>query len=350
MTAPARHTPRRGALLVNLGTPAAPEPGAVRRYLREFLGDPRVLTMPALLRFLLLELVILPRRPQKAAAAYAKIWTPEGSPLLVHSLALEAGVRERLGQTHQVELAMRYGQPGVDAALARFAANDVRDIVVVPLFPQYSEAATGSAIAHVEARAAKQPDPPRLRFIRDFHADPGFIRAFVENARADLEAFRPDHLLLSYHGLPEAQLEAQGIGCFSDAACCESDERVRAGCYRAQCFATSRALIEAMPEAADTHTVCFQSRLGRKPWIKPYTDVVIADLARAGVRRLAVMCPAFTADCLETVEEIGMRLDADWRALGGEALHLCPCPNGSPLFAEAVADMVLRHTEQAASA
>jgi ferrochelatase len=153
-------------------------------------------------------------------------------------------------------------------------------------------------------------------------------------------------VLLSYHGLPEAQLEAQGIGCFEDARCCESDERVRAGCYRAQCFATSRALAAALDLSPERHTICFQSRLGRRPWIKPYTDLVIADLAKAGVRRLAVMCPAFTADCLETVEEIGIRLRADWQALGGEALHLCPCPNGSDAFADAVCDLVVRRAAQ----
>jgi ferrochelatase len=331
----------RGVLLVNLGTPEAPRPREVRRYLREFLGDPHVLDMPALARRLLLELVILPLRPRRSARAYAKIWTPEGSPLLVHGRALRDAVSAALGPDHVVELGMRYGEPSLPSALERLCAAGPESLVVLPLFPQYSTAASGSAIDRVAELLPA--DAPPVRIIRDFYEHPGFVGAVAAVARPELEAFGPDHVLFSYHGLPERQVKAtdpSGSHCLASEHCCDAIGEVNAACYRAQCAATTRALVSRLGLEPERTSLAFQSRLGRTPWIQPHTDVLLPELAARGVRRLAVLCPSFVADCLETLEEIGLRARDQWREAGGEALHLIPCINAHPLWVAAVADMV----------
>lgn len=334
----------RGALLLNLGTPDAPRPREVRRYLREFLGDPRVIDLPALPRRLLLETVILPFRPRTSAAAYAKIWTPEGSPLLVHGRALRDAVRERLGPGWAVELGMRYGRPSIDDALGALAQRGVRDLVALPLFPQYAEAATGSALARLYSRPALARFR-RVQALGPFFDAPGFADAWAAVARPVLGAFAPDHVLFSYHGLPERQVRAadpSGAHCLAREDCCVPLRDANVHCYRAQCFATSAGLGSALGLDPARTTTAFQSRLGRTPWIGPYTDRVLPELAGRGVRRLAVLCPAFVADCLETLEEIGIRAREQWRALGdGDAddreLRLVPSLNAHPRWADAVA-------------
>ena len=336
---------RRGVLLVNLGTPDSPEVGDVRRYLRQFLSDPRVIDIPAVPRWLLLNLVILPFRPHKSAAAYAQVWTEAGSPLLVHGRALRDGVAAALGDEAVVELAMRYGQPSIPAALDRLIAADVAAIDVLPLFPQCSSAATGSALEAVSDALSQRADRPRVRTHGAFYEDPAFVAAFAGVARRHLSAFRPDHVLFSYHGLPERQVRAadrSGSHCLASGDCCERIAAANRDCYRAQCFATTRALAAALDLAADAHSLSFQSRLGRTPWIRPYTDERLPELAAAGVKRLAVLCPAFVADCLETLEEIGIRGREQWLGLGGEELRLVPSLNADPAWVEAVAGWVRR--------
>jgi ferrochelatase len=332
-----------GALLVNLGTPDAPRPREVRRYLAEFLSDPRVLDIPAPARWLLLHGVILRTRPRRSAAAYAKIWTQAGSPLLVHGRALAQGVARALGDGFRVELGMRYGSPSIASAVSALDRAGVSRIVALPLFPQYSEAATGSAAARVREVVAALPEPPPLAVLPDFHTDPRFIAAFVEAARPALDAFSADHVLLSYHGLPERQVkatDASGRHCLASATCCDAVSDVNARCYRAQSFATSRALCAALGIPRERTSTAFQSRLGRTPWIRPFTDGRLPELRAAGVRRLAVACPSFVADCLETLEEIGIRAREQWRELGGQALALLPCPNAHPAWVDAVAAML----------
>jgi protoporphyrin/coproporphyrin ferrochelatase len=341
-----------GVLLVNLGTPAAPEPRAVRRYLREFLGDPRVLDMAAPLRWLLLHAVILPLRPRRSAAAYAKIWSEEGSPLLAHGRALRAALAGALGPGFRVELAMRYGEPGVAGALARLEAADAEPLVVAPLFPQYSLSSTGSALEHVYAQLARGAHVPAVRALGPFWDDPGVVAAWAAVARAPLAAFRPDRVLLSFHGLPERHVRAtdpSGAHCLASATCCDALGPANRHCYRAQCFATARAIAGALGLAPSQWGVGFQSRLGRTPWIHPYTDVLLPEWAAEGVRRVAVMCPSFVADCLETVEEIGIRARAQWQALGGEELLLVPCLNAHPAWVEALAALVRRAAGQEAT-
>lgn len=332
-----------GVLLVNLGTPDAPRPREVRRYLREFLSDPRVLDVPAPVRWLLLNLVILPFRPRRSAAQYATVWTSEGSPLLVHGRALRDAVQRALGPGYVVELGMRYGNPALQPALERLVAADVREIVVLPLFPQYASSSGGSAAARVFELAAGMWNVPPIRALGDFHADPGFVEAFAEVARPALAAFRPDFVLLSYHGLPERHVrksDPSGGHCLASPSCCDAVAPVNRYCYRAQCFATTRLLAAALDLAPDRHATTFQSRLGRDPWIRPYTDEELPALAARGVKRLAVLCPAFVADCLETVEEIGVRAREQWTAVGGEDLVLVPSLNATPRWVEAVADLV----------
>ena len=333
-----------GVLLVQLGTPDSTRVVDVRRYLRQFLSDPRVIDIPAAARWLLLRGVILPFRSPRSAAAYRCIWTQEGSPLRIHTQALGRAVAERLGPGFRVEVGMRYGNPSLARALARLREAAVARIVILPLFPQYAASSSGSALEASLALLARAWNVPEVHTLGPFHAAPGFVEAVAQAARPTLETLRPDHVLLSYHGLPERQIQRgdpTGAHCLRSADCCEAPPPgVRAFCYRAQCAATSEALARALALAPGTWSMSFQSRLGRTPWIRPFTDQVLPELAARGVRRLAVLCPSFVADCLETLEEIGIRARAQWEELGGEAFALAPCPNASPPFADAVAAWV----------
>lgn len=332
-----------GVLLVNLGTPDAPTVPAVRRYLREFLSDPRVIDIPGPVRFFLVNGIIAPFRAPKSTEAYQTIWTDRGSPLKFHGTDLVVAVQERLGQGFRVALGMRYQNPSLASAVAQLMAEGCDALVVVPLFPQYSSAATGSALQKVMEVVGALDSVPTVHTVADYFDAPGFIGAQAAVARAPLQAFDADRVLFSFHGVPERHVKrswAAGFtGCDLRAPCppVGPDNRF---CYRAQCFATARALAAALALPDDGWEVAFQSRLGRDPWIQPYTDTRIEALARAGTRRLAVLCPAFTADCLETTEEIGVRGRELFQHAGGDDLCLLPCVNASAPWADAVADMV----------
>lgn len=338
---------RAGFLLVNLGTPESPSTADVRRYLAEFLADPRVVDLNPVLRWLLLHFVILPFRPARSARAYRQIWTGAGSPLLVHGRALAAAVAARMGEGAVVELAMRYGRPSIDEAMERLAAADVDRIAVLPLFPQYSAAAWGSAAAAVMEAAASRWDVPAVRLIPPFHAHPGFLAAWAAQARPFLgdaaPGGPPDRVLFSFHGLPERHLRRSAPDhCLRSEGCCAALTAANRTCYRAQCFATARALARSLDLADDAWEICFQSRMGTTPWIRPHTDVRIRELAAQGARRLVVLSPAFVADCLETLEEIGVRARREFEALGGPGsrLDLVPSLNATDLWANAVADLL----------
>ena len=328
-------------LLLNLGTPRSPQTGDVRRYLREFLSDPRVIDVAAPLRWALVNLVIAPFRAPRSAAAYRKIWTDSGSPLLANGVALRAALAAELGDGYVVELGMRYGEPSIPGALGRLCDAGVARIVALPLFPQYASSSLGSALARLYGLAAERTNVPALSARAEFYAEPGFVAALAEIARPRLAAFRPDHVLFSYHGLPERHVR-QGDPtrqhCLVSERCCAAMVPANARCYRAQCHATTRALAAALALAPRDFSLAFQSRLGRDPWIQPYTDVRLPELARSGVKRLAVLCPSFAADCLETLEEIGIRAAEQWRAAGGEALELVPCANAHPAFVRFLAE------------
>jgi ferrochelatase len=332
----------RGLLLINLGTPDEPTTRAVRRYLAEFLSDPRVLDINPVGRWLLLHAVILRTRPAKSAHAYRQIWTERGSPLLYHSQDLAAAVQARLGDGWKVALGMRYGNPSIASAFRELRDAGIDRIVVLPLFPQYASSSTGSALEELFRIAGDELTVAPLEVRPAFFDDAGFVAAFVAVGRASLDAFAADHVLFSFHGLPERHMtegDPSGRHCLASADCCATLTAVNRNCYRAQCYATARDLAAGLHLAEGGWSVSFQSRLGRTPWIKPYTDVVLDELARRGVKRLAVFCPAFVADCLETLEEIGLRARTQFKAAGGEDLVLVPSLNASAAWADAVAQM-----------
>jgi len=339
------YTERRGLLLINLGTPDAPTAPAVRRYLREFLSDPRVIDIDPLARTALLNFAILPFRPKKSAAAYREVWSPtRGSPLLYHSQDLTQALRRELGDGWAVELGMRYGEPPIGPALRRLQEAGATSVSVLPLYPHYATSSTGSSLAQVYDVAASMAVPPPITTLPAFYDDPGFIASVAgvtRDALADSEP--PDHILFSFHGLPERQVKATDLGsgrCQFSHDCCAAITEGNRLCYRAQSYATARALAASLGLDDGGWSVSFQSRLGRTPWIQPFTDEVIPALAKRGVKRLAVACPSFVSDCLETLEEIGIRARDDFREAGGEALKLIPCVNADPRWVTAVAEMV----------
>jgi ferrochelatase len=333
---------KTGVLLLQLGTPDSPDVPDVRRYLAEFLGDPRVVDLPSPIRWLLLHGVILRVRPRRTAEAYAQIWTEHGSPLLLHTQALAAAVAERLGDGFRVAVGMRYGNPTIGGAVERLVQEGCDRLVILPLFPQYSAAATGSALEAAMREVATRWNVPAVTTIVDFYDHPGFVDAVASVARPLIESHRPDHVVFSYHGLPERQVRRSGPGwCLEQDDCCRQVGDANRFCYRAQCHATTAALVEELGLDVP-YTTAFQSRLPGQRWITPYTDRELDRLHREGVRRPAILTPSFTADCLETLEEIGIRARQQWQELGGDELLVVPCVNASDVWADAVCDLVRR--------
>lgn len=344
-----------GLLLVNLGTPEGdpgkgPSSSQVRRYLKEFLMDPYVIDIAKPLRWLLVHAVILPARPRRSAEAYRKVWTDQGSPLLVHHLELASALRAELarggGRSWEVVAAMRYGKPSIAEGFRELEGKGIRETLVVPLYPQYSLAATRSSIEECRNQATRSASGMKLRFFPPFYDAPGFLDAFAEVARPHLAGYGFDHFLFSFHGLPERHIirtdrsAPGGSHCLATPGCCEWVGEVNRDCYRAQCFATARGLAARLGLDAERYTVCFQSRLGRTPWIGPSTEILYGQLVARGVKKLAVMCPAFVADCLETLEEIQIRGRDQFRSLGGEELRLVPSLNASPAWVRRLAGMI----------
>lgn len=324
----------KGLLLINLGTPAAPDTKAVRRYLSEFLSDSRVIDLPLPLRYLLLYAFILPFRPQISAKAYQSIWTAQGSPLLVNSQRLVEKLTEKLGSSCQVAFGMRYGEPSIAKALT--SLSDCEEIIALPLYPQYSSAATGSSIEKLLSLISVQENHPTLTVIRDFYQHQGFIAAQADLIRPYLA--NHDYLLLSYHGIPERHIKKAGCQSVCQDSC-PPISSMNQTCYKAQCQQTSNALAKALGLTKNQYSAAFQSRLGKTPWIKPYTDMVLPQLAKQGIKNLAVACPSFVADCLETLEEIGFQAKEQWQQLGGEQLTLIPCLNDSAPWIDAIIDI-----------
>jgi len=309
---------KKGVLLINLGTPDNCDPHSVRRYLKEFLNDLRVIDLPFLARWILVNLIILPFRYKKSAHAYQQIWTEHGSPLLINGQQLKKALAATLGDNYQVALGMRYANPSIAAAFAEL--KNCENISVIPLFPQYSSAATGSAIESFLKLIAQQWNIPEIKIYRDFYNHPGFISAYADVIKNAMINKKVDLLLFSYHGLPERHIhksECQAVCNKIDA--CPSVSDTNRYCYRAQCYATSQLLAEELNLLPQQYAVSFQSRLGRTPWIKPYTDLQLPAFRQQGIKNIAIACPSFVADCLETLEEINMRAREQWQQLGGEA-------------------------------
>jgi ferrochelatase len=327
---------RRAVLLVNLGSPASPSTADVRAYLDEFLMDPYVLDLPALVRTALVRGLILRTRPAKSAAAYAKIWTGEGSPLVVISQRTRAALEARSGLP--VGLAMRYGEPsiahGIEALLAR--AGELDDLVVVPLYPHYAMASTKTVEVAVEAALSGKNVP--YRFAPPFYDDPGYLDALAGSLRAGLPA-DTQFLLFSYHGIPGRhlrKLDPTGTHCLRSTDCCEQPSPAWPTCYRHQVLTTMHGVAERLGLGAADHGFAFQSRLGGG-WLEPFTDQELAALPARGVTRLAVVCPSFVADCLETLEEMEMRGRETFLGAGGAAFTYVPCLNDDPVWIDALA-------------
>lgn len=328
---------KTGILLINLGTPDSPKKSDVRAYLKEFLSDPRVIDISSIARWFLLHAVILPFRPKKTAEAYEKIWTEQGSPLLINTQVFAEELQKKLGAEIKVAFGMRYGKPSIATAIEQLSGCE--KIIVLPLFPQYASAATGSALEQVLKIYAGKTNIPELQIIQDFFDQDFFINPYATLIHKHLDQFKPDFILFSYHGLPERQIEKSGCKlsvCDRQQNCPIINEKNRF-CYRAQCYATTKALTAKLNLTENQFTTSFQSRLGRTPWIKPYTDEVLIELRRKNIKRLAIVCPSFTADCLETLEEIAIRGKEQWSSLGGEALFQVPCLNADINWVEAIA-------------
>lgn len=324
-------------LLVNLGSPASTEVADVRRYLNQFLMDPHVVDLPWPLRRLLVSMILI-RRPAASAEAYRSIWWAEGSPLTVLSRRLQAKVAERWSRG-PVELAMRYGEPSIDAALQRLVERGVRRVTLAPLYPQFADSTVTTALEEVRRAMDSRRHAFSVDVLPPFYDQPEYLEALAESVRPYLEQGF-DHLLLSYHGLPERHLhksDPSGSHCLKGDDCCRrATGAVLERCYRAQCLRTSEGLVAKAGLRAEQWSMSFQSRLGRAKWIEPYTDATLEALAKQGVKRLLVMCPAFVADCIETLEEIGDEGRAAFRAAGGDDLVLVPCLNDHPQWVEAL--------------
>jgi len=319
-----------GVLIVNLGTPEEPTSPAVRRFLKQFLSDPRVIEYPRWLWWLILNGVILRIRPSRSAAAYKKIWADDGSPLMLFSKAIAEAMQQELNTRRpgavNVELAMSYGEPSVDAAIDRLVARGARRLLVLPMYPQYSGTTTASVIDAVARKFNRLRWVPETRFINQYHDEPGYIGALAASVRDYWQQHgRGDHLLFSFHGVPRYTLD-------------------KGDPYHCHCQKTGRLVAEALELSEDQWTLSFQSRVGRDEWLRPYTDETVVELAGKGVGRLDVACPGFSADCLETLEEIAMQNAEFFEDAGGEALHYIPALNARADHIDCLTTLIGQHT------
>jgi ferrochelatase len=316
-------------LLLQLGTPSAPTTPALRRYLREFLSDPRVIELPSWRRWLLVNLLIVPRRAPRTAEKYRRIWDPRnGSPLLDISRRQANALARALGNTFRVHVAMRYGGPSIRDVTRKLFGVDCRRLVVLPMYPQYSAATTASGLDALFAALARQRVLPAFRVINHFYNDPGYIDAVARSIARTIEsaALTPEFSLLSFHGLPLSCVE-------------------RGDPYREQTETTARMIAERLGWSASQWRLTYQSRFGKEPWLTPYTDEMLKETARAGLKTVLVATPGFTADCLETIDEIGYEGAMDFLSSGGRVLLRVPCVNDDPAFVAALAELVQRESE-----
>lgn len=324
-------TPERiGILLINLGTPDAPTAKALRPYLKQFLSDPRVVEIPRLAWWPILNGIILNTRPAKSAEKYAKIWSPEGSPLLVHTRKQAIMLKGFLGTrgiSVEVEFGMRYGNPSVASALEKLRERNCSHILLIPLYPQYAASSTGSALDAVWQELQRMRNMPEVRTIRHYHDEPGYIAALAASVnRHWMDHGRPDKLIMSFHGIPRRSLK------LGDP-------------YHCECHKTGRLLAEALKLEKEQYMICFQSRFGRAEWLQPYFAPTLEQLGKSGTQRVDVICPGFAGDCLETLEEIGMEGKATFLGAGGSEYHYIPALNERDEWLHALSDIAERHLQ-----
>src|SRR5690606_28745452 len=330
---------KTAVLLINLGTPDSPSVSDVRSYLSQFLNDPRVIDIPWLLRKILVNLVIVPFRAPKSAKVYRQLWTENGSPLLYYGKKIVALLQRELPPEFTVYLAMRYKNPSIPDVLETIRRENYDRIIVLTLFPQYASASTGSALEEVMQVLRKWWVIPEVDFVSQYYDHPRYIGAFVDRARKyRIEDY--DHVLFSYHGLPERQVDKVHLtGSCVDLKCTTEINEENRYCYRASCYATTRLIASALGIPEDRYTVCFQSRLDEK-WLTPFSDKVVIQCAQRGMKNILVFSPAFTADCLETVVEIGIEYQHLFEAHGGEKVQLVESLNDHPLWIECLKDLI----------
>jgi ferrochelatase len=329
----------KAVLLVNLGSPDSPSVPDVRRYLNEFLMDERVIDVSWPVRRFVVGMILI-KRPRESAHAYEKIWTKDGSPLVVTSKHVQAALQKLVSVP--VELAMRYQKPSIESAVRKLADKGTTDVLLIPLFPHYAMSSYETAVVRVQEVAARLAPRMKITVQPPYYNHPDFIAALVASASEFLKKDY-DHLLFSYHGIPERQLhksDPTGSHCLKAENCCEVASPAHATCYRAQCFATTAAFVKLAGVPKEKYSVSFQSRLGKDPWLKPYTDYELVRLAQEGKKRMLVICPAFVSDCLETIEEIGMRGCEDFMAASGKEFTRIPCMNEHPMWIKTLEKMV----------
>jgi len=333
-----------GVLLIQLGTPDSPKTSDVRTYLSEFLNDPRVIDIPWLPRKLLVNGIIVPFRAPKSAKIYKELWEMSNgiSPLLTHTEKVKALLQERLANDNiAVEMAMRYQNPSMDSVLARMKTANYDEIIILPLFPQYASASTGSAVEKAMDIIRKWWVIPSIKVISQFYDNEGYLDSIVENTKAfDLKSY--DHILFSYHGLPERQVDKvyeEDTDLCGDQPCETELNEKNKMCYKATCYATTRLLAEKLGLKEEDYTVCFQSRLDKK-WLEPFSDKVVEEWGNKGAKRLLAFSPAFVADCLETLVEIGGEYQEIFEEHGGEKVQLVPSNNSHPRFIDGLEELV----------
>lgn len=338
------HNYRTGILLINLGTPDSPEVSDVRKYLIEFLLDKRVIDIPWFRRQLLVRGIIAPFRAKASSKLYKQLWTAQGSPLKYYGVSLKDKLQHSLGNEYVVELGMRYQSPSIESAVDALIRAKVSKIIVFPLYPQYASASTGSSHEEVMRILSLRQSIPDVHFIHSYPDDPRMIDVYVKHAKTyDLSVY--DHIIISFHGIPQRHIYKADDNnhCRCNPVCCAELTDENQFCYSAQSYATARAIAGSLQLDKDDYTVSFQSRLGRNPWVEPYTSDVIEALARAGKKKVLVFCPAFAADCLETIIEIGVEYNELFRHAGGDSLDLVPSLNDDPDWVNTVAEMVTRY-------
>ena len=344
--------PQIGVLLIQLGTPLSATVQYVRRYLSEFLNDPRVIDIPYLLRKFLVNIIIVPFRAPKSTKIYQQMWRDkslpggrQGSPLLIYSESVRDKLQEKLGDNFKVELSMRYQSPSMDSVLERMQKDNYQKIIILPLFPQYASASTGSAIDKVLKIISRWWVIPELSVINQFYNDEEYLNVFTEIGKK-YNIYDYDHVLFSYHGLPERQVDkVHNDGKPCSAHNCENEiNEENKFCYKAASYATTRLLAGKLNIPKEKYTVCFQSRLDEK-WLKPFTDKIIIELAKKGAKRLLVFSPAFVADCLETIVEIGSEYQHLFVQNGGEKVQLVESLNDHPMWIDALKNLILKHTD-----
>jgi len=333
---------KTGILLIQLGTPDSPSVKDVRKYLREFLSDPRVIDISAIPRFLLVNLIIAPFRAPKSAKIYEKLWTGNGSPLLFYSESVKEKLQSELGDDFKVELAMRYQNPSMDSVLEKMRKKNYKKMIIFPLFPQYASASSGSAMDKALEIISKWWVVPEVKTISEFWDDEGFLNAFYERGKKyNLNEY--DHVLFSYHGLPERQINK--VHPEKNCTTCDCSQNFKLDykyCYKAGCYQTTRLLAEKLNIPSEKYTVCFQSRLDEK-WLRPFTDKTIIELAKKGIKKILVFSPAFVADCLETTIEIEDEYQKLFEEHGGEKVQLVESLNDSELWINALKKIVLQN-------